>query len=144
MNSIANFLLMAGPQTAATAGTTAQAAPGSALMSFLPLVLIIVIFYFLLIRPQNKKQKETKKMLDSLRKGDKVVTIGGIHGTIKRVKEQTVVVQVSETQTLEFTRSAISNVTSREDNDDEEEETKDKKADGTPSAADKPKEEQAQ
>ena len=63
----------------------AGSASGSLGMSLLPFLAIIVIFYFFLIRPQNKKQKETQKMLDALKKGDKVITIGGIHGTVSSV-----------------------------------------------------------
>lgn len=80
------------------------------LMSFLPFVIIIVIFYFFLIRPQNKKQKETEKMLAALKKGDKVVTIGGIHGVVSSVKEKTVIVKVDDNAKIEFTRSAIASV----------------------------------
>ncbi|MDR2601564.1 MAG: preprotein translocase subunit YajC [Spirochaetaceae bacterium] len=79
-------------------------------MSFLPFVLIIAIFYFLIIRPQNKKQKETQKMLEALKKGDKVVTIGGVYGTIQNVKEKTVVIKVDDDVKIEFLRSAISSV----------------------------------
>ena len=61
---------------------------GSMLSMFVPLALIFVIFYVFIIRPQNKKQKETQKMIDALKKGDKIVTIGGIHGTISSTKEQ--------------------------------------------------------
>lgn len=78
--------------------------------SMLPLVLIIVIFYFFLIRPQNKKQKETQKMLDALKKGDKVITIGGIHGVISSVKEHSVIVKVDDNCKIEFNRTAISSV----------------------------------
>ena len=78
--------------------------------SLLPFLLIIVIFYFFLIRPQNKKQKETQKMLDALKKGDKVITIGGIHGTVSSVKENTVIVKVDDDVKLEFNRTAISSV----------------------------------
>jgi preprotein translocase subunit YajC len=76
----------------------------------LPFVAIIAIFYFLIIRPQNKKQKETQKMLAALKKGDKVVTIGGIHGVIQNVKESSIIVKVDENTKLEFNRGAISNV----------------------------------
>ena len=78
--------------------------------SLLPFLLIIVIFYLFLIRPQNKKQKETQKMLDALKKGDKVITIGGIHGTVSSVKENTVIVKVDDDCKLEFNRTAISTV----------------------------------
>jgi len=104
MNSIVLNLLMGAPQNAD--GTAA----GNPLLTFLPFLLIIAIFYFLILRPQNKKQKETQKMLANLKKGDKIVTIGGIHGTIQNVKEQTVIVKVDEDTKLEFSRSAISTV----------------------------------
>ena len=77
-------------------------------------VLIIAIFYFLLIRPQKKKDKETKAMIEAMKKGDKVVTIGGIHGTIITVKDQTVVVKVDDAARIEFSKSAISSVTPKE------------------------------
>ena len=69
---------------------SAPSASGSLLGTLFPFLLIIVIFYFFLIRPQNKKQKETEKMLNALKKGDKVITIGGIHGVVSSVKEKTV------------------------------------------------------
>jgi preprotein translocase subunit YajC len=84
--------------------------PMGGLMSFLPFILIIGIFYFLIIRPQNKKQKETQKMLSALKKGDKIVTIGGVHGTIQSVKESSVIVRVDDNCRIEFSRSAISGV----------------------------------
>ena len=77
-------------------------------------VAIIAIFYFLIIRPQKKRDKETKAMLDAMKKGDKVVTIGGIHGTVVTVKEQTVVLKVDDNARLEFTKSAISTVLNKE------------------------------
>lgn len=93
------------------AGNGADSASGSLLGSILPFLLIIVIFYFFLIRPQNKKQKETEKMLNALKKGDKVITIGGIHGVVSSVKEdKTIVLKVDENCKMEFNRSAISSV----------------------------------
>lgn len=71
---------------------------------------IILIFYFLIIRPQKKREKETKDMLNALKKGDKVVSIGGIHGTVITVKDTTVVVKVDDNARIEFTKSAISQV----------------------------------
>jgi len=122
-------LLMATPQAA----EGAQGGAGSGIMTFLPFVAIIAIFYFLIIRPQNKKQKETQKMLSALKKGDKVVTIGGIHGTIQSVREQSVVLKVDDDTKIEFNRSAISNIVTvaKEDknkDDDEETETSGEKA----------------
>jgi preprotein translocase subunit YajC len=112
-------LLMANPQAA----DGAQGGAAGGFMTFLPFVAIIAIFYFLIIRPQNKKQKETQKMLAALKKGDKVVTIGGVHGTIQSVKEQSVVLKVDDNTKIEFSRSAISSiVASKEEKEDKEEE----------------------
>ena len=99
---------------------------GNAFMSFLPLVAIIGIFYFLIIRPQSKKQKETQRMLSALRKGDKVITVGGLHGVIQSIRETTVILRVDENTKLEFNRAAIANVSAntRDEKDDEPEEEK--------------------
>ena len=88
----------------------AAAQQGGILGMVLPIALIFVIFYVFIIRPQNKKQKETQKMIDALKKGDKVVTIGGIHGVISSVKDQTVIVKVDDDAKIEFTRSAVASV----------------------------------
>ncbi|MDR0457340.1 MAG: preprotein translocase subunit YajC [Treponema sp.] len=106
MNAFVLSLLMAAPPTA----DGASGGPAGSLMTFLPFIAIIAIFYFLIIRPQNKKQKETQKMLSTLKKGDRVVTIGGIHGTIQSVKEQSIIVKVDENTKIEFSRSAVSGV----------------------------------
>ena len=103
--SFASFLLQTA--TGAAAGDVPQQ---SILMTVLPFILIIIIFYFFIIRPQNKKQKETQKMIDALKKGDKVVTIGGIHGVVASTKEKTVIVKVDDSTKIEFSRSAISAV----------------------------------
>lgn len=92
-------------------GSAGSASTSSSLIgTLIPFLLIAVIFYFFLIRPQNKKQKETEKMLNALKKGDKVITIGGIHGTVSSVKEKTVIVKVDDDCKLEFNRTAISSV----------------------------------
>lgn len=98
---------MAAPE--ATAGSST----GSMMTTFVTFGLIIVIFYFLIIRPQKKRDKETKEMLASIKKGDKVVSIGGIHGTVVVVKETTVVVKVDDNTRLEFSRNAISSIVNR-------------------------------
>ena len=89
----------------------AQAADGAGaagLMSFLPLVLIFVVFYFLLIRPQQKKLKEHKGMLEALRRGDRVVTGGGIIGTITKVgADDELVVEIAEGVRVRVLRSTI-------------------------------------
>lgn len=105
----------------------AEGSPGSSLFSFLPLVAIIAIFYFLILRPQNKKQKDTQKMLSALKKGDRVVTIGGIHGVIQSVKESTVIVKVDENVKLELNRGAISGVESQAKEEKEEKKADEKK-----------------
>jgi len=86
------------------------AGPASLITSLIPFAAIILIFYFLIIRPQNKKRKETDAMQTGLKKGDKVVTIGGIHGTIQSTKPNTIIVRVDDNVKLEFLRSAISHV----------------------------------
>ncbi len=85
----------------------------SMMPTMITFVLIILIFYFLIIRPQKKRDKETKAMLAAMKKGDKVVTIGGIHGTIVAVKDQTVVIKVDDSARIEFTKSAISSVVNK-------------------------------
>ncbi|HIQ63119.1 MAG TPA: preprotein translocase subunit YajC [Candidatus Avichristensenella intestinipullorum] len=83
----------------------------STVISFLPMVLIIVVFYFLLIRPQRKKDKKVKEMLAALKVGDRVTTIGGIHGTIMGIKDDTITLGVGAEKTkLVFARWAIRNV----------------------------------
>lgn len=91
-----------------------SAAMGGGFGMFLSLILIIGIMYFFMIRPQNKKQKELQKMLDALQKGDKVITIGGIHGTVSSVKKDSnvVTIRVDENTKIEFNRSAIATVVS--------------------------------
>ena len=126
MNSLLLSLgpLSIGPLVRLMAPPAGDGGSGSAILSFLPLVAIIAIFYFLILRPQNKKQKETQKMLGALKKGDRVVTIGGIHGVIQSVRENTVIVKVDETVKLELNRGAISTVSSQA-----KEEKEDKKLD---------------
>lgn len=83
---------------------------GSVFMPIITFGLVFVIFYFFIIRPQNKKQKDTEKMISAVKKGDKVITIGGIHGEVTSTKETTVIVKVDENCKLEFNRSAIATV----------------------------------
>jgi len=76
-------------------------------MSLLPLFLILIVFYFFFIRPQTKKNKEQKKFREELKKGDKVVTIGGLHGKIAELKETTVVLEVGNQMKVTIEKSAI-------------------------------------
>lgn len=78
--------------------------------TLLPLILMFAIFYFLLIRPQQKKQKAIREMHNALQRGDKIVTIGGLHGTIDSIDESIVVILVNDNRKLTFERSAIREV----------------------------------
>jgi preprotein translocase subunit YajC len=102
-------------------------ASGQLITTFVTFGLVIAIFYFLIIRPQNKRQKETKRMLEALKKGDRVVTIGGIRGLVQSVKDDTVVIKVDDQVKLEFSKSAVSNVLERKESKAEKpkEDTKD-------------------
>ncbi len=77
------------------------------LMSFLPLLLIVVIFYFFMIRPQMKRQKETRKFREALKKGDKVVTTGGIYGKISEVKENFIILEVAKEVEIKVDKNGI-------------------------------------
>jgi preprotein translocase subunit YajC len=81
-------------------------------MSFLPLILIMVVFYFFMIYPQMKKNKEQKKFRESIGKGDKIVTIGGIHGKILEMNDVTLIIE-SEGTRLKIDRTSISMEASR-------------------------------
>ncbi len=78
--------------------------------SFLPLIIIFAIFYFLLIRPQQKKSKQHREMLGSVKKGDKVITTGGIYGLVESVGEKTVILKISENMKVKFGKSYIAAV----------------------------------
>ena len=94
----------------------AGGAPGGQMVTMLlTFGLIILIFYFLVIRPQGKKQKETKAMLAALRKGDRVATAGGIRGLVTAVKEQTVTIKVDANTKIEFNKSAVSSILERKE-----------------------------
>ena len=79
-------------------------------MSILPLVFVFVIFYFLLIRPQQKRAKEHTRLIAAIKTGDRVITSSGIHGIIANVKEKTVIVKVADNVKLEFDRAAVTSV----------------------------------
>ncbi|MGB4494195.1 MAG: preprotein translocase subunit YajC [Limnochordia bacterium] len=90
--------------------TDVPPAQGGLVGLLLPLVLLGVMFYFMIWRPQQKQQKERKAMLDSLKKGDKVVTIGGIHGELTALKEDYVSLKVADKVEIKLSRSGISHV----------------------------------
>jgi preprotein translocase subunit YajC len=90
-----------------------QQAPGgmeSILSSIVPFLLIIVIFYFLILRPQQKRQKDRVKLLESIKKGDKVITAGGLHGTVEGLEDKTLLVKVADNVKLKLERSAITTI----------------------------------
>jgi len=83
---------------------------GSQIMSFLPIIFIFVIFYFLLIRPQQKKAKDHRNLLSSLKEGDQVLTSGGIYGRITGIKEDKITVEISDKVRVKVNRGHIAGV----------------------------------
>jgi len=84
-----------------------QPTPNAGIMNFVPLIFIFAVFYFLIIRPQQKKQKEHKALIDGLKKNDEVVTSGGIHGTIVNAKEKTFVLRIDENAKIEIDKNSV-------------------------------------
>ena len=99
-----NFLPVA---LAFAEGEAAQSSTGSSLLSMAPLAILFVIFYFLLIRPQQKRAKEHKAMLTKIEKGDNVVTSAGIHGRVYAVNEDTIMVEVADNVRIKVSKDAI-------------------------------------
>ena len=89
---------------------------GGTLLSLVPFVLIFVVFYFLLILPQQKRQKKLRAMLDSLKKGDKVVTASGIWGTVSNLGKETVTLQIADNTKVKIQRDQIARL--RTDDED--------------------------
>ena len=113
MNKLMN--LLADATAAGAVDPAAEMSTGAMIIyyavQFLPMILIFVIFYFMLIRPQRKKDKEAKQMLDNLKVGDRICTIGGIYGTIVRIKDQVLTIEVGEQKTqMMIARWAVRNV----------------------------------
>jgi preprotein translocase subunit YajC len=82
--------------------------------SLLPFVLMFVVLYLLILRPQMKKQKQQQRMIDELEKGDEIVTSGGIHGTILNLKDDIIVLKIAENVKIELARSAVTRVKNKE------------------------------
>ena len=93
-----NIILMMQPQDGSEANP---------LMSFLPLLLIVVVFYFFMIRPQMKRQKETRKFRESLKKGDQVVTTGGIYGKVSEIKDTTIILEIAKDVQIKVDKNGI-------------------------------------
>ncbi len=96
-----NYILLGAP--APEGGEQA----GSGMMSIVMIVALIAIFYFFMIRPQSKKQKEIKKFRDGMQKGDKVTTAGGIHGKIKEIKENVIVLQIDDNVKITIDKAMV-------------------------------------
>lgn len=86
-----------------------QGQGGNPMMQFLPLIAIVVVFYFFMIRPQMKKAKDQKKYIEALKKGDKILTIGGIYGKIVEVREDaTIIMEVEDGTKMKISKNAVS------------------------------------
>ena len=114
MNKLMNLLADA-TATGAAEAAAEEMSTGAMIVyyavQFLPMILIFVIFYFMLIRPQRKKDKEAKQMLENLKVSDRICTIGGIYGTIVRIKDQVLTIEVGEQKTqMMIARWAVRNV----------------------------------
>lgn len=91
----------------ATAGQTAPAAQGGGWTMWVMLILIMVVMWFFMIRPQRKQQKELQKFRDGLKKGDKVVTIGGIYGTVADIKEKTLLIEIDNNVKIKVDKNSV-------------------------------------
>jgi preprotein translocase, yajC subunit len=102
-----------------------QTSGGGQYMFFVTLGLVFLIFYFLLIRPQRKEQKEREALIATVKKGDKIITIGGLHGMVTLTKDRTVVMKVDENCKIEISRSAIATVLREKEEKSEPKDEKD-------------------
>ena len=100
-----DYILLLAP--AATEGAAEGAAQGSSWSFWVMMILIFAVMYFLMIRPQQKRQKELQKQRDALTKGSKVVTAGGIYGIVKEVQESTFLIEVSKDVTLKVDKGSV-------------------------------------
>ncbi len=89
---------------------TSAASPGGGIGAFVPFIFIFVIMYFVLLRPQMKRQKDQQRLVTALKTGDRVVTNAGIHGLISNVKETTVIVKVADNVKIEMEKSAVTTI----------------------------------
>ncbi|SPD73317.1 Preprotein translocase, YajC subunit [uncultured Desulfobacterium sp.] len=93
-----------------TGGTGGEGGQGAGFGAFIPIVLMFVIFYFLLIRPQQKKAKQHKEMLGAVKKGDKIITSGGIHGEVTGISDDVVTIEIAPKVRVKVSRGFISSV----------------------------------
>jgi preprotein translocase subunit YajC len=78
--------------------------------SLLPFLLIILVFYFLILRPQQKRQKERQRLLESIKKGDKIITSGGMHGVVEGLDDKTVLIKIADNTKVKVERSAVTTI----------------------------------
>lgn len=109
MNGWPVWLGMPGPQGGSQGGG------GDALGMFVPMIIIFLIFYFMILRPQMRKEKERKKMIDEVKSGDRVIFGGGILGTIANVKETTFIIKVADNVKLEVARGGVTRVLNKDE-----------------------------
>ncbi len=109
------FALLGGPLWAQQPG--APDPTGQLISTVVMFGLIIAVFYFFIIRPQQKRQREMKQMLDQLKRGDRVITSAGIHGTVAEIDDNTVVLQVADNVRMRFEKVAIATVEKKQSND---------------------------
>ena len=105
MSTVITILAQAQPASPASAPS-----PGGGIISFVPFIFIFIIMYFMLFRPQKKRQQEQQRLIAALKTGDKVVTNAGIHGLIANVKDTTVLLKVADNVKIEVEKSAVTNV----------------------------------
>jgi preprotein translocase subunit YajC len=96
-------------------GTGGVGGDGGGMSAFIPLILMFAIFYFLLIRPQQKKAKQHKAMLSSIRKGDKIVTSGGLHGLITGVADDVVTLEIAPKIRVKVSRGSVAGILKRDE-----------------------------
>lgn len=100
-----SFVLLSGPPPEGGGGLASL---------FLPFLLVFVVFYFFIIRPQKKREDTRKSMIEAVKKGDRIVTIGGVHGTVTKVDDGSVLAQVDENVKLRFDKNAIASVVTKD------------------------------
>ncbi len=126
MTSLATVLATVSPVFAQQ--TTQPPTPSAGLASLLPMMLVMfLVIFFLIIRPEQKKQKQRLAMLNALKKGDRVITVAGILGTVGNVKENTVMVKIAENTVVEFTKNSISSVINKDGSEKQNENPKEEK-----------------
>ncbi|MEK6734571.1 MAG: preprotein translocase subunit YajC [Pseudomonadota bacterium] len=106
-------------ETMSDAAASVIPTTGSSLMSLLPMVIIFAIFYFFLIRPQLRRQKQVEQMIAEVKKGDKVVAAGGIHGVITKIEDNIVTIEIAENIKIKASKGSITEVLSKENKQEE-------------------------